>query len=350
MSVQQAKASESVAWFGNRNFIVPPDITAVSRVTPLPKKKRTAWRPRPEGEVICRAGQREWFSDRLFADGHVTDLRTTCGTSTIVHACCLVGFLVLLAGQPAPTEPPVRVSEPLRMPAFVATLAASAGGGGHLASGPRLTPTAEGRPVVPAPKERPREIAASKARVAAPPEPVVQTLPHSVPLQVATETRKPEFSGDVDSIARQDVPASATDVSSGSGAGGDSVPSGTGVGNGSGGSAGGSTDGTGGKTAGIAMSPGPYRLGKGIEPPRKIKEVRPLYPSDAMTLRALGTVAIEAVVGADGLVHDAKVIHSIPLLDQAALDAVRQWQFTPARLNGAAVAVIITVLVQFSIH
>jgi protein TonB len=98
------------------------------------------------------------------------------------------------------------------------------------------------------------------------------------------------------------------------------------------------------------MSPGPYRLGNGIEPPRKIKDVRPIYPSGALVARALGTVIIEAVVGADGKIHDAKVLHSIPALDQAALDAVRQWEFAPSKLNGVAVAVIVTVLVQFSIH
>ena len=61
-------------------------------------------------------------------------------------------------------------------------------------------------------------------------------------------------------------------------------------------------------------------------------------------------VLIEAVVGTDGKVQEAKVIHSVPLLDQAALDAVRQWEFTPSRLNGVPVAVIITVIVQFAIH
>jgi TonB family protein len=98
------------------------------------------------------------------------------------------------------------------------------------------------------------------------------------------------------------------------------------------------------------MAPGPYRVGNGIEPPRKIKDVRPIYPAGALSSRALGTVLIEAIVGADGKVHDATIVHSIPTLDQAALDAVRQWEFVPSRLNGVAVAVVITVLVQFSIY
>ena len=45
-----------------------------------------------------------------------------------------------------------------------------------------------------------------------------------------------------------------------------------------------------------------------------------------------------------------QVVYSIPPLDQAALDAVRQWEFSPSRLNGVAVAVIVTVLVKFSLY
>ena len=58
---------------------------------------------------------------------------------------------------------------------------------------------------------------------------------------------------------------------------------------------------------------------------------------------------IEATIGPDGAVKDAKVLRSIPLLDQAALDAVRQWQFTPTLLNGVPVPVIMTVTVQFTL-
>jgi protein TonB len=94
----------------------------------------------------------------------------------------------------------------------------------------------------------------------------------------------------------------------------------------------------------------PMRVGGGIEPPRKIKDVRPVYPQNALTDHSRGTVLIEAIIGTDGKVQDAKVLQSVPLLDQAALDAVRQWEFMPSRLNGVPVAVIITVIVQFAIH
>ena len=57
-----------------------------------------------------------------------------------------------------------------------------------------------------------------------------------------------------------------------------------------------------------------------------------------------------ATIGPDGRVKDAKVLRSIPLLDQAALDAVKQWQFTPTLLNGVPVPVIMTVTVQFTLQ
>jgi protein TonB len=49
-------------------------------------------------------------------------------------------------------------------------------------------------------------------------------------------------------------------------------------------------------------------------------------------------------------VQSTKVIHSVPALDQAALDAVRQWEYTPSMLNGAPVAVIMTVVVNFAMQ
>ena len=61
-----------------------------------------------------------------------------------------------------------------------------------------------------------------------------------------------------------------------------------------------------------------------------------------------GAVIIEATIGPDGKVIDAKVLRSIPLLDQAALDAVRQWEYTPTLLNGVPVPVVVTVTINFT--
>ena len=113
----------------------------------------------------------------------------------------------------------------------------------------------------------------------------------------------------------------------------------------------------GGITGGIPEPPppppppaAPVRVGGNIKPPQKTRDVRPVYPPIAQSARVQGIVIIEATIGPSGAVQDARVLRSIPLLDQAALDAVRQWQFTPTLLNGVPVPVIMTVTVQFTLQ
>jgi TonB family protein len=89
------------------------------------------------------------------------------------------------------------------------------------------------------------------------------------------------------------------------------------------------------------------RVGGQIKPPTKIKDVQPVYPAIARSARVAGAVTIEATIGPDGKVIDATVVRSIPLLDQAALDAVRQWEYTPTLLNGVPVPVLVTVTINF---
>lgn len=95
---------------------------------------------------------------------------------------------------------------------------------------------------------------------------------------------------------------------------------------------------------------GPVRPGGDIKPPTKIRDAKPLYPAIAIVAQVEGSVTIEAIITKDGTVRDAKVVRSVPLLDQAALDAVRRWRYTPTTLNGVPVEVIMTVTVQFSIR
>jgi TonB family protein len=92
----------------------------------------------------------------------------------------------------------------------------------------------------------------------------------------------------------------------------------------------------------------PVRIGGQIRAPKKIKDVKPVYPAIAHSARVAGAVTIEATIGPDGKVIDAKVVRSIPLLDQAALDAVRQWEYTPTLLNGVPVPVLVTVTINFT--
>jgi TonB family protein len=92
----------------------------------------------------------------------------------------------------------------------------------------------------------------------------------------------------------------------------------------------------------------PVRIGGQIKPPLKIKDVKPVYPAIAQSARVAGVVTIEATIGPDGKVIDAKVVRSVPLLDQAALDAVRQWEYRPTLLNGVPVPVLVTVTINFT--
>ena len=95
---------------------------------------------------------------------------------------------------------------------------------------------------------------------------------------------------------------------------------------------------------------GPVRPGGNIETPRKIRHVAPEYPAIAQQVRKQGTVVIDAIIGPDGRVTQATIRRSEPLLDQPALAAVRQWVYTPTKLNGMPVAVIMTVEVHFRLQ
>ena len=93
----------------------------------------------------------------------------------------------------------------------------------------------------------------------------------------------------------------------------------------------------------------PVRVGGNIRTPTKITDVKPLFPPVAQQARVQGVVIIEALIDDRGEVANARVLRSIPMLDDAALSAVSQWQFTPTLLNGAPVGVIMTVTVNFTL-
>ncbi len=94
----------------------------------------------------------------------------------------------------------------------------------------------------------------------------------------------------------------------------------------------------------------PVRLHGGIIAPEKTVNVPPIYPQMARETRTEGIVILEAVIDHTGLVTSVRVLRGHPLLDQAALDAVRQWKFTPARLNNEPIPVVMTVTVQFRLQ
>jgi TonB family protein len=93
----------------------------------------------------------------------------------------------------------------------------------------------------------------------------------------------------------------------------------------------------------------PVRVGGNVRPPTKVRDVRPLYPPEAQAAGIQGVVILEATIDTDGRVYDARVLRSIPGLDEAAMDAVKQWEFTPTELQGVRVPVIMTVTVNFTL-
>ena len=91
----------------------------------------------------------------------------------------------------------------------------------------------------------------------------------------------------------------------------------------------------------------PVRVGGNISPPTKTRDVQPRYPEVARAARVSGVVILEATIGSTGVVTDVSVLRSVPLLDDAAIAAVLQWQYTPTLVNGVPVPVIMTVTVNF---
>lgn len=91
-----------------------------------------------------------------------------------------------------------------------------------------------------------------------------------------------------------------------------------------------------------------HQMGDGVSQPSVIYKVDPQYTEDARRDKISGPVTLSLVVGADGLAHDISVLQPLdPGLDVNAAEAVEQWRFAPGMLNGQAVAVRATIVVNF---
>ena len=86
------------------------------------------------------------------------------------------------------------------------------------------------------------------------------------------------------------------------------------------------------------------------ELPEALTKIAPTYPDEARESGVQGVVLVQALVIEDGSVADCRIVNSIPLLDEAAIAAVRQWRFKPARTAGKPVAVWLAVPVRFSLQ
>ena len=96
--------------------------------------------------------------------------------------------------------------------------------------------------------------------------------------------------------------------------------------------------------------PSTVRVAQLPQAPRKLVDARPMYPDIARAAHVEGTVVLEAVLDTYGNVTELRVVRSVPLLDQAALDAVRQWKYTPSVYAGRPVSVLMTITIRFTLH
>lgn len=93
-----------------------------------------------------------------------------------------------------------------------------------------------------------------------------------------------------------------------------------------------------------------YEAGGGVTLPKVVKEVRPQYPPEVMQSGVQGTVTLRCVVQRDGKPGEVTVSESLePRLDEAAVDAMKQWEFEPGQRSGMPVAVRIAVEMRFTL-
>ncbi|HUK34126.1 MAG TPA: energy transducer TonB [Vicinamibacterales bacterium] len=224
------------------------------------------------------------------------------------------------------SAPPVRLI-------FLATpgLGGGGGGGGRLQNAPPPRAQLEGRNAIASPVPPPR------------PAPSVQEKPREAPPEavVAPIASAPDDNQNRSGVLQQ---VRASDDSNGSGRGGGAgTGSGSGLGEGDGAGVG---PGNGGGFGG-----GAYRPGSGITPPRVVREVKADYTEEARRRGLTGEVVMEIVIRRDGSVGDVQLLKGLGLgLDERAIAAVRQWQFTPAERQGVPVAVIVEVGVEFRLR
>jgi TonB family protein len=101
-----------------------------------------------------------------------------------------------------------------------------------------------------------------------------------------------------------------------------------------------------------APKPTPVRVGGNIKAPTKVLNVNPTYPASMRAAGRSGVVPIDALIGADGSVVFARVVSASvhPDFADAAVEAVRQWKFTPTLLNGKPVEVLMSVTINFALE
>jgi TonB family protein len=282
----------------------------------------------------------------IFSSGHqpMGTTGVSLALSSTLHAGIFAAavFIAALGLGPAGATAALARPEPMRL-IFLAAPGpgGGGGGGGALQKAPPPKAEREGRRAMSSPlpaRQPPKPIEPAPP----PPEPEPEPLrAEALPLVVA-----PLIAVAADSRSRIGAleETAAEDDSRGPGtAGGTGAGTGTGIGEGEGAGVG---PGSGGGAGG-----GVYRPGSGIEPPRLLREVKPDYTEEARVRRLAGDVILEIVVRRDGSVGDLKIVKGLGGgLNERAVQAVRQWRFSPARRQGTPVDVAVEVAVEFRLR
>jgi periplasmic protein TonB len=266
--------------------------------------------------------------------------------SSVVHAGAAAA-LVFATLNYTPRAAALRLDDAPAEPMRLVFLAApgpggGGGGGGLLQRAPAPKALREGTHRISSPLPRrvePKPIEPAPAKPEPKPEPPLKA--EQLPAVVAPIVTAPaDTSSRVGVLTQTTAQNDSHGPGSGGGAG---TGKGTGLGEGDGSGVG---PGSGGGTGG-----GPYRPGSGIEPPRLVKEVKADYTEDARQRNVSGEVVLEIVVRRDGSVGDVRILQGLGSgLNDRAVQAVRQWRFTPAHRLGAAVDVIVEVAVEFRLR
>jgi len=100
----------------------------------------------------------------------------------------------------------------------------------------------------------------------------------------------------------------------------------------------------------VVRSLGPARISGGVMAGLILTKVQPQYPVEARNAGVSGTVVMHAMIGKDGMIKNLTVISGPALLQDAAVDAVKQWTYRPYLLNGVPTEVDTTILVNFNLN
>ena len=263
-------------------------------------------------------------------------------TTAALHAIVLPVAILLTMATPATTGGLVDPDGPaLTRLVFVADPGPGGGGGGGGLRQPLPPPPAERegtsrvRSPVP-PREEPAVVEPTDAE----PEPIVpKEMPQIVAPLMEVRADRQDLRGLLEESRTNR--ASRTQGAGAGGGVGDGAGRGVGAGQGAGV----------GRGTGAGTGGGPYRPGAGITPPAIRHEVQPDYTEEARRRRVEGEVVLEVIVLADGSVGDIQVLSSLGYgLDEAAIRAMRAWQFVPARRHDVPVDVVVEVAMEFRLR